>query len=94
MAAITSRRPSAFSAWASTYATSSGWSLSSSTCRRGCEGERVLFVVFYLGVDEAGDFAWLGVAAERFLAEDERVVDFYLETAAAGRKQRQAGDIM
>lgn len=54
----------------------------------------MLFVAFYLGAHQARDFAWFGVAAERLLAEDEQIVDFYLETAATGRKQRQAGDIM
>ena len=47
-----------------------------------------------LGSDQLGDLARFGVAAERFLAEDERVVDFNFKAAAAGRKQGQAGDII
>ena len=42
---------------------------------------------------QPGDLTWLGVAAKRLLTEDESFVDLYFETAATGRKQRQAGDI-
>ncbi len=43
---------------------------------------------------QLGDLARLGVAAERLLAEDKSIVDFYFKATAAGRKQRQAGDII
>jgi hypothetical protein len=51
-------------------------------------------VALNLGAHQLGDLARLGMAAERLLAEDKSIVDFYFKAAAAGWKQRQAGDII
>jgi hypothetical protein len=43
---------------------------------------------------QARGFAWLGMAAQLFLAEEQGVVRFYFKAPAAGWQQREAGNLV
>jgi hypothetical protein len=49
--------------------------------------------VLNLHSQQARNLAWLGVAAKRFLAKDQHIVDLDLKSTSAGRQKREAGEI-